>query len=106
VRNYDGDGRGGGEGVMPVGGILKDELDTFLAFMPRLAGARSERDFGRIADDAEAALRAFRVAKKPPADSVPWQEMVAKDPRPNGVIAREYKITTAYVWQLKKKSAT
>jgi hypothetical protein len=105
VRNYDGDGRGGSEGFVPVGGISREEEHTFLHFIPRLRGARSERDFSRIADEAEQALRDFKVSKPAPRDSDAWKDKVAVDTRKASVVAAEYNITRQYVWLIRKTRA-
>lgn len=65
--------------------------------------ARGEEARSRVLKAAEAALRAARHSPPPPRDSPPWQELVGKDPRPPAVVAREWKITKQYAWQLQQR---
>jgi len=65
--------------------------------------ARSLQEREVIVKAARAALRAAKHSPPPPTDSEPWQELVGKDPRPSAVVAREWRITRQYAWQLQQR---
>lgn len=101
--------RGGDRSALPPGGIAgKDDREpdhpqrSHLHYRRRLAHCRSTEDVERLIGDLEATLRAWQHTPRPPVDSRAWKEQVAADTRKPGVIAKDYKITRQYVWQIKK----
>jgi hypothetical protein len=69
----------------------------------RWASARSDPERAEAIRAARTALRSARFSAAPPRDSEPWQNLVGKDARPPAVVAREWRITRQYAWQLQQR---
>lgn len=100
TQNFEGRVSGSGE-KSPI--LRQVEMPPHEAFLRRWAGCGSDRAREAVLRDARAALRAIRYRPRPPKESRPWQEMVARDPRPAAVVAAEWRITPRYVQQLRAK---
>lgn len=102
TQNFEGRVSGSGD-RSPI--LRQVEEPPQEALLRRWRGCRTDRAREAVLRDARAVLRAIRHRPRPPRESIPWQEMVARDPRPTSVVAEEWRITTRYVRQLRAKYA-
>lgn len=110
TRNYSPQpGVGDGPLFPPSGFDRRDDkeaewkLKSHRHFVVRLKGCKTENDFGRVADDAQKALDAWKKTPHPPTDSDPWKEKVARTAGPIREVARQFNIDPKYVYQLRER---
>lgn len=110
TRNYQPEPNSGDQPLFPPSGFdRKDDresgwkLKSHGHFVVRLKGCKTENDFGKVADDAQLALDAWKRTPHPPVDSEPWREKVARTAGPVREVARHFSIDPRYVYQLREK---